>query len=245
MSGTRPDRHWASGCAIKLDGLDLGGDLLRHILRELGVAEVLGHVLAVTLAPVDELDDLFGEALVLQVTQILVDEEVGEAADRVGVVARGIHDGDLEAGGEDLEGGGGGGIDALDGGANVLASLVNLGGIGEFFAGGIGELDVTDGADGAFDRGGDAGVALAADSDGPLDGGGVADVVSPRLRDLAEVIGEDEGGAGAIGAMDDDDGPGGEVDAGIEGLDLGIVPLLDVAEVDAGDDGDHQTPGSP
>ncbi len=52
---------------------------------------------------------------------------------------------------------------------------------------------------------------------------------------FAEEVGPGEGGAAAVGAMDDDDFCVGKGDAVIEFADGGVVPLADLAEIDAGE----------
>ena len=117
--GLREDR-----LAVELDGFEFGEDFVLSFLGELGVAEILGHVLTVGDAPLDEVDQRGGEGFVLEVGEVIVDEEVGEAADGVGLGTGGFGDGDLEVGGEGGEGVGGGGDDAVDGGRTGLPSLL-------------------------------------------------------------------------------------------------------------------------
>jgi len=50
------------------------------------------------------------------------------------------------------------------------------------------------------------------------------------------LVGPGEGGAAAVGAMDDDDFGIGEGDTVVDGADGGVVPPADLTEVDAGED---------
>jgi len=69
---------------------------------------------------------------------------------------------------------------------------------------------------------------------GPFDGDAAAYGGLPFWVGFGEKVGEGEGGAAAVGAMDDDYVGVGEVDAAIDGADGGVVPSADLAEEDAG-----------
>ncbi len=90
-------------------------------------------------------------------------------------------------------------------GADVIAGRVLDLRDGHLVLRGVDQLDVAEGAGRLLDLAGDAFIALGAEAGGPFDGGIGADLGLPVRADLAQVIGEDVGGAAAIGAMDDDD----------------------------------------
>ena len=74
----------------------------------------------------------------------------------------------------------------------------------------------------------------------PTPTGHLSDASTPTLllnsgRDLAQIVGEDEGRPRAVGAMDEGDVGGWQRDAGVEFHERRIVPLLDLAEHDVGE----------
>lgn len=97
------------------------------------------------------------------------------------------------------------------------------------------EFNVADGVGGLVDERGDPVVALSVAADGPGDGGAAAYGGLPCGAGLAEEVGEGEGSAAAVGAMEDDDVGVGEGDAVVELADGGVVPLADFTEVDTGE----------
>ena len=97
-------------------------------------------------------------------------------------------------------------------------------------------LDVANCALDALDVGGDALIALAADADRPFHGGAGTDLAFEVRTDLRQVIGEQEGCAGAVGAVHDGDFRIRQIDARIEGGNFRRIPLGDLAEVDVGGD---------
>ena len=100
----------------------------------------------------------------------------------------------------------------------------------------VGELGVADGVGCCRDGGGHFVVALNAAADGPFDGGATADGGLPVGVGFAKEVGPDEGGAAAVGAVDDDDRVAGQGDVAVDGADGGIVPGADISEVDVGED---------
>ena len=108
-------------------------------------------------------------------------------------------------------------------------------GVGELVLLGVGVFDIADRVRDLLDRGRDAFIALAADADGPLHRGVVADLRLPLGRDLGEIVGEDEGRARAVRAIDRVDVGVGQLQVAVQRNDLGVVPLLDLAHVDAGE----------
>src|SRR5690606_14537069 len=105
---------------------------------------------------------------------------------------------------------------------------------------GVGVFDVADRVLQLADVGGDAFVALAALAHGPLDRLAFADRGLPLGRDLGQVIGPAEGGARAVGAVDHHDIAVRQAEARVQGGDRRVVPLLDLAQVDVGQQGAGQ-----
>src|SRR6185437_5192199 len=92
--------------------------------------------------------------------------------------------------------------------------------------------DVADGALDALHVRSDALVTLAAHARGPAHRGAFADLRFPFGARLGEIVRPDERGAGAVGAVHDADRGVGEVRAGVERGDGGVIPLRDLAEED-------------
>ena len=92
-------------------------------------------------------------------------------------------------------------------------------------------LNVADRAFDAVDVGCNTFVAFAADrrSCWPLDSGILANLVSPLFADSAQVVGEVEGGAGTISAVNHGDGHVRQVFAGVQGGQFGVIPFGDGA----------------
>src|SRR5690606_24076331 len=98
----------------------------------------------------------------------------------------------------------------------------------------VGQLDVADRTFDLLHVGSHALVAFAADAVGPLHRLALADGLLPERADLAQVVGEVEGGAGTVGALDQVDLGGGQCDAGVDRGDGRVVPVPDLAQVDVG-----------
>ena len=99
---------------------------------------------------------------------------------------------------------------------------------------GVGPLDVADRTLDALHVGGDAFVALAAHAGGPLHRGAGADLRLQVRADFRQVVGEQEGGARAVGAVHDGDVVGRQLHARVQRGDRLRVPLGDLAQVDVG-----------
>ncbi len=98
---------------------------------------------------------------------------------------------------------------------------------------GVGVLDVADGAVQALHESGHAFVTLAASATArPVDRGALANRALPVRADLGQVVGEDEGGARTVGAAHRQDVLARQLGVRVQCLDGGIVPLLDLAQVD-------------
>ena len=127
---------------------------------------------------------------------------------------------------------GGGRLERCDGRLHGLASLVDHRRIGQLVLLGVGIFDVADRVLGLADIAGNAFIALGADAGRPFDRGAGAGLGFPFGVRLREVVGEVEGGARTVGAADHGDGVSRQLQLRIEFCDRGIVPLLDLAEID-------------
>ena len=96
--------------------------------------------------------------------------------------------------------------------------------VGQLVLLGVGIFDVADRALRLLDVVRDALVALGADAGRPLDRRAGADLRLPLRADLREVVGEDEGRARAVRAMDHDDRLRRQLGIGIQLLDRSVVP---------------------
>src|SRR4051794_37841317 len=99
----------------------------------------------------------------------------------------------------------------------------------------VGLLDVADGATRLLHATRDAVVALRAGADRPLDRLVDARAALPRGGVVGEELGEVLRRARRVGAVADRDAVAGQLDAGVLTRDLGVVPLLDLAEEDVSD----------
>ena len=102
---------------------------------------------------------------------------------------------------------------------------------------GIRILGVADRAFGLGNGIGDPVIAFGADTAAPFDRDVGADLRPPVRADLAEIMGEHVGGRGSIGPMHRHDRLRGQPHIGVQPLDRRIVPRLDLAEEDLGQDG--------
>src|SRR5258706_765499 len=223
-----PDRRSGRG-----EGVELGDRLVLDRLRERSVAEGILLGLAVGQGPVHE--GYEGLALV-RVLLVLVDEQVGVRGDRVGRCALAVDDGTRTEVGREVGGGGlGGGRHAVGRTGDELA--VRILDLGRWQVGldGVLELGVTDCAVGLLHAGRDAIVALRTDADWPLDFLALADARVPFRADRVEVRREGIRRAGAVGAMDDEDGLVGQRRPGVVRGDRRVIPFLDRAKEDPGD----------
>ena len=100
----------------------------------------------------------------------------------------------------------------------------------------VGRGDVADRARGLGDRRGDAGVAFGTDTGLEADGGGDANFGFPGGADLRQVVGERVGVTGTVGTEDRGDGQVRQLRLRVQLGDLRVVPVGDLAEVDAGED---------
>ena len=105
----------------------------------------------------------------------------------------------------------------------------------DFVLNGVNQLDVTDRTRCLLHQARNPFVSLAAEADGPVYGGGGANLRLPLGANLRQKIGEDVGGAAAVGAVNDNDVVAGQLDPRIRLGDFGIVPLCDLPQVDSGE----------
>jgi len=164
-------------------------------LRFAGVDDPAQHVL----------DDL----LLARIRGMGGNQQVGKARDGIRVGAWGIGDGDAIVGG-DFGGGRRGGY-AIDRALHPVSGLVPDGRKVDVVLQRVNQLDVTDCARQLADLSRNTLVALAAHAGGPVDRGSRAGAELPFGAYFAQIVGEDEGGAAAVGAMDDGDLIAGEI----------------------------------
>src|SRR5207237_297319 len=107
----------------------------------------------------------------------------------------------------------------------------------EFILMSVGELHVTNGASQLLDLSSDAFIAFCTNAGRPFDGGVATDAGFPIFAHAAEIVGEDETGAAAVGPMNNDEIRGRKLQAGIKIGDTLIIPFEDFAEIDVCDGG--------
>ena len=228
-----PRDQLAATTALPDAVLDLGELLLDHpddVARKRHVIELLGHLAAALVRPVEELDRRGG---VLGLVLHLVHEDEGRPGNRPAVLARLV--------GEDLVeavapvGAGGRGLERFGAGGDELAVGVLHEHMRELVLLRIRVLDVADRTGYALQEGRHAFVALATEAADPFHRRAFTDLRLPLRAHLGEVVGEDEGGPGAVGTVHRRDGLVGQLEARIQVRDGGVVPLLDLAEVDVGE----------
>src|ERR1700722_2016805 len=208
--------------------LDLGDDFLRH--RH--VIKFFGHLVAVSGGPGKKFKRLGRGRGILR---LLRDQDECRRGHRPGFRAGLIGENDAITGYRIPIGVGRRGLESRARRANSFAVLVDQLGIDELVLQRIGVLDVADRPFGLAHVVGDTLVAFGADTVRPFPRSRRADLRFPIRTDLAEIGGEVECRARAVRAMDHSDGLCGQVNAGIEFLDRGIVPGLHRAEKDGGD----------
>ena len=227
-SGRRDD--FPDGIAVR--ALELVGpmrlDLLDDRVRQRDVIERLGLVLALLQGPVEELK----RQMILIGRAVLAQQHVGRRGDRPALVAGLIGEDQIEILHLGEVGVCGGGLEGVHGRRDGLAGLIDHVGVGHVIFDDVGILDIADRAVHLLDIGGNTGIALAADAVRPIDRGAFTDLALPVRADLRQIIGEVEGGAGAVGAMHRGDRLMRQIDVGVELFDRRIVPLFDVAEID-------------
>src|SRR5690625_3790805 len=199
----------------------------------LSVVEVVVEALAFGDHPADrinrELRLLLAAAAVLLV---LVDEHPGEAGDRVAVGVVGVGEGGAHVLWEvDI----GGQCNGLEGGLDEFAGGVQHGAYAQVVGDGVLVRDVAQRAGDLRDEAGDAFVAARAEAGGPAYAGlrAGAHFLGPAVGNLREVVDEDGGGAGAVRAVGGADRQAGQLDVGVQFDEALVVPLGDLAKVDA------------
>src|SRR6266536_5139648 len=176
-------------------------DLAHHRLRERRVVERRRGGLAVVHGPPQEPDQRLALRLVGLVP---VDEQVRERGDGVGVLARRVRDGHAVVG-RDVDAGGGL-RRALDGRLHERAVVVPEERHGQLVLVRVRELDVPHGARGRLHEARHALVALRAQARRPPHALAGTDLALPLRAHLREVVREDGGRPGAVGAVDHGDG---------------------------------------
>src|SRR6202012_1733749 len=97
-------------------------------------------------------------------------------------------------------------------------------------------LNITEGVRRLTNHSGNALVALLADACWPLDRSALADLAVPVGAHLREIVGEDERRTASIRTIHRQNRLVRQADAGVVLRDAAVVPLVDLAEVDVGDD---------
>src|SRR5690606_35236318 len=142
-----------------------------------------------------------GRGAALRILRLLVHQDEVGGGDRPGVGAAGVGDDQVEVLDAAPVGGRGGRGERVGVRRDEVAGGVPEQGVGHVVLQRVGELDVADRAFDLLHVRGDALVALAADAVGPLHRLAFADGRLPGRADLGQVVGEVEGGAGAVGAL--------------------------------------------
>src|SRR6185437_190692 len=154
---------------------------------------------AVLVGPVEELENLLGH---LGLLLALVHQDEARAGDRPAVLAALVGEQQIETGRFLPVGIGRRCLEALAVGHHRAAILVDEFGIGELVLQRIGVFDIADGAGRPRRQRRDALIALAADARRPLDRGVLADLALELGAHLREIVGENEVGARAVGAVE-------------------------------------------
>ena len=188
--------------------------------------------------PVEEVQD--GAALI-RLRLGLLQEDEGGGGDRPGLGTVGVGEGHTHALHAVPLGVGGGSGEGVTGRLQELASLILELGPGEVVLLRVGVFDVTDRVIQLTDVSGNTFVALAALAHRPLHSLAGTDLRLPVSGDLGEVVGPEERGAGTVSAVDHNDRGGRKLEARVQLRDLGVIPHLDLAEEDVGENGTGQT----
>src|SRR3569833_2840950 len=199
--------------------------LLIYIGGQWSVAVGGGILLAVAERPLQEL-------LNLGLGAVLVDQQESEASDRLAILRRcvRIHLAEVRRQLDSRSGR----RRRLDGRLHERARRVLNGGVRDLILVGVGQLDVTDRARRLLDQGRYTRNAFARHTSGPLHRLAFADRTVPIRADLAQIGGEDVGGSGTIGTVHWDDRNARQLYAGIKGSYRGVIPILDLAGKDVG-----------
>src|SRR5262249_55715501 len=132
------------------------------------------------------------------------DEEPGEAGDGIRFLAGSVRDGDAIIR-RDVRHRSRRRRDRIQIGLDEVARGVLYAAVVDVVLNSVDQFDVTDRAIDLTDLASHAFVALGSEAYGPLHARAFTDRVLPITTDLGEIVGPDEAGAAAIGAMDDDD----------------------------------------
>src|SRR5262249_22926922 len=152
------------------------------------------------------------------------------AADRVGVLARGIRQGVAQILPEPLDAGRGRRGDGLPVRYHERSRAVLHQPVGELILQRITQRDVADAAGTPTHLRGHARAALHAPATGPPDRHAHTDLLLPRWADLAEVLRPQVGTAAAVRAVEDRNVPVGQFHARVQALQGRVVPLPDLPQ---------------
>ena len=205
-------------------------------IRQGHVIQFLGGLATVLVGPVEELQHFVA---LLGLVLHLVHQDEGGAGDRPGILARLVGQDFAERGlapvgacGSGLEG------DVVR--DHEIAGDVLQNRVSHLVLLGVGIFHIANRTGQTLDEGGHALVALAAETNRPLRRGAGTDLGLPLVIDLGQVVGEDEGGAGTIGATDHADVGSGQRQLGIQVGNRFVIPLGDLAQIDVGQHGAGQ-----
>src|SRR4051794_13460054 len=231
---SRLRRAAADGCAVALQACRLGLGAGLDGVGQRRVLQLRGDLLAGAERVAEPVLDELGRGRVLPgLAGVLPDEQERHGADRVRLRVVGVERAEAEVvRGSDAPGGGGGRLQRR---LDVLAGLVLDRGRRELVLQRVRLLDVAHGALRLLHAAGDAVVALRAGARRPLDRLVGAGAALPRRRVVGEEGGEVRGRAGLVGAVADRDVRARQLRRGVLPGDLGVVPLLDLAEEDVRD----------
>jgi len=203
------------------------GDVLRH--RH--VVQLLSHLAAVVVGPVEEFQCLTRSVGVLD---FLVHQDERRTGDRPAFVTRLVGQHQIHARRGLPVGVGGSSHERFHARRNDFAGLVLQVHQAQVVLGRVSELDITDRAIGVGDLAGDTSVRLGADTGRPRDGLAFTHVVGEIFADLGQVMREQEVGARAFRTVDRRDLGIRQIHVRVQLGDRLVVPAGDLALVDVG-----------
>src|SRR5580692_7050970 len=216
--------------AILLDQRNLLFFLGGYILRQRRISEPGCVILPVFQHPTQEAGD---RLFLCRIVYLRWYQQVSEGGDGVGLLARLIGDGNPEVGGHALGGGSRGLGDAFQVRLQERPGGIAQVAVRHFLLQRVDQLYIADRVGSLLYYSGDAFVALAAYSNWPLYRSTRSHLGFPFGADFGKVIGEHEAGAAAVGPVGDHNIGIRQLHAGVGLGQLGIVPLLDLAQVDS------------
>src|SRR3954451_877222 len=219
---------------VALQALDLGLRLALDLVGQRRVLQLRGDLLAGAERVVEPALHELGLVLLYPgLAHVLPDEQERDGADRVRLVAVGVDRAEAQVSGR--RDAGRGRRRRLQRRLDVVAGLVLDRRGRELVLQRVGLLDIADRALRLLHAAGDAVVALRAGAGRPLDRLVGARAALPRGRVVRQERREVRGRARLVRPVADGDRVARQLHAGVLAGDLGVVPLLDLAEEDVGD----------